>query len=276
MAGRRALRHGARRGFRVSGPAVQIAVGDRARHHRHALERACSSSASRTGEARHEEADRPQAPLRGLHPQVERGRPRAGVQLASTPSARPARPTSPARRPRAGCWCPTATTTAASPAPRWSGRRCKRLLADIEAGRVDVVVVYKIDRLSRALMDFAKLVEVFDRNNVTFVSVTQSFNTTTSMGRLTLNILLSLRPVRARGDRRAHPRQVRRLPQEGHVDGRLRAARLRRQGPQAGRQRGRGRDRSDDLRALHCKIGSATDAGARASGRGRDAASAAS
>ncbi len=67
----------------------------------------------------------------------------------------------------------------------------KRLLADIEEDRVDVVVVYKIDRLSRALMDFAKLVEVFDSNNVTFVSVTQSFNTTTSMGRLTLNILLS-------------------------------------------------------------------------------------
>jgi site-specific DNA recombinase len=67
----------------------------------------------------------------------------------------------------------------------------KRLMTGIEAGRVDVVVVYKIDRLSRALMDFAKLVEVFDRNNVTFVSVTQSFNTTTSMGRLTLNILLS-------------------------------------------------------------------------------------
>jgi len=67
----------------------------------------------------------------------------------------------------------------------------QRLLADIEGRRVDVVVVYKIDRLSRALMDFAKLVEVFDRNNVTFVSVTQSFNTTTSMGRLTLNILLS-------------------------------------------------------------------------------------
>jgi len=54
------------------------------------------------------------------------------------------------------------------------------------------VVVYKIDRLSRSLMDFARLVEVFDRNSVTFVSVTQSFNTTTSMGRLTLNILLSL------------------------------------------------------------------------------------
>jgi site-specific DNA recombinase len=67
----------------------------------------------------------------------------------------------------------------------------KRLLADIEARHVDVVVVYKIDRLSRSLMDFTRLVEVFDRNAVTFVSVTQSFNTTTSMGRLTLNILLS-------------------------------------------------------------------------------------
>ncbi|EXL04006.1 recombinase family protein [Aquamicrobium defluvii] len=67
----------------------------------------------------------------------------------------------------------------------------KQLLADIDDGLIDVVVVYKIDRLSRALMDFSKLVEVFDRNGVTFVSVTQSFNTTTSMGRLTLNILLS-------------------------------------------------------------------------------------
>jgi site-specific DNA recombinase len=54
----------------------------------------------------------------------------------------------------------------------------RRLLADIEAGLVDVVVVYKIDRLSRSLMDFSKLVEVFDRNDVTFVSITQSFNTT--------------------------------------------------------------------------------------------------
>jgi site-specific DNA recombinase len=67
----------------------------------------------------------------------------------------------------------------------------KRLLADIEAGAIDIVVVYKIDRLSRSLMDFARLVEVFDRKSVTFVSVTQSFNTTTSMGRLTLNVLLS-------------------------------------------------------------------------------------
>ena len=67
----------------------------------------------------------------------------------------------------------------------------QRLIADINAGLIDVIVVYKIDRLSRSLMDFAKLVDIFDRNQVTFVSITQSFNTTTSMGRLTLNILLS-------------------------------------------------------------------------------------
>ena len=65
------------------------------------------------------------------------------------------------------------------------------LLRDIELGKIDVIVVYKVDRLSRSLMDFAKLVDVFDRHNVSFVSVTQQFNTTNSMGRLTLNILLS-------------------------------------------------------------------------------------
>lgn len=66
-----------------------------------------------------------------------------------------------------------------------------RLLSDIEAGRVDVVVVYKVDRLTRSLSDFARIVERFDRRGVSFVSVTQAFNTTTSMGRLTLNVLLS-------------------------------------------------------------------------------------
>ncbi len=67
----------------------------------------------------------------------------------------------------------------------------QRLLRDIEAGRIDIVVCYKIDRLSRSLLGFSRLIEVFDANSVTFVSVTQAFNTTTSMGRLTLNILLS-------------------------------------------------------------------------------------
>jgi DNA invertase Pin-like site-specific DNA recombinase len=67
----------------------------------------------------------------------------------------------------------------------------QRLLIDVGDGRIDVVVVYKVDRLTRSLSDFAKIVEIFDKRNVSFVSVTQQFNTTTSMGRLTLNILLS-------------------------------------------------------------------------------------
>ena len=67
----------------------------------------------------------------------------------------------------------------------------KRLMADIEAGKIDVVVIYKIDRLTRSLADFSKMVEVFERQGVSFVSVTQQFNTTTSMGRLMLNVLLS-------------------------------------------------------------------------------------
>lgn len=78
----------------------------------------------------------------------------------------------------------------------WSGGNLerpglKRLLADVEQGLVDVIVVYKMDRLTRALFDFSKLVEIFDKQGVTFVSVTENFNTTTSMGRLTLNMLLS-------------------------------------------------------------------------------------
>lgn len=67
----------------------------------------------------------------------------------------------------------------------------KRLLGDVEAGRIDVIVVYKVDRLTRSLADFAKMVDVFDGAGVSFVSVTQAFNTTSSMGRLTLNVLLS-------------------------------------------------------------------------------------
>ncbi len=67
----------------------------------------------------------------------------------------------------------------------------QKLLEDIEARRIDCVVVYKVDRLSRSLLDFSRLIETFDRCSVSFVSVTQQFNTTTSLGRLTLNILLS-------------------------------------------------------------------------------------
>ena len=67
----------------------------------------------------------------------------------------------------------------------------KRLLADVRSGKIDVIVLYKVDRLTRSLTDFAKIVEVLDTRSVSFVSVTQQFNTTTSMGRLTLNVLLS-------------------------------------------------------------------------------------
>jgi site-specific DNA recombinase len=67
----------------------------------------------------------------------------------------------------------------------------QKLLADVRAGKIDTVLVYKVDRLTRSLADFAKLVELFDAHAVSFVSITQSFNTTSSMGRLTLNVLLS-------------------------------------------------------------------------------------
>ena len=67
----------------------------------------------------------------------------------------------------------------------------QKLLADIQSGSIDIIVVYKVDRLTRALTDFARMVEIFDSQGVSFVSVTQQFNTTTSMGRLTLNVLLS-------------------------------------------------------------------------------------
>jgi site-specific DNA recombinase len=67
----------------------------------------------------------------------------------------------------------------------------RRLLDDVGAGEIDVIVVYKVDRLTRSLAHFAKLVELFDTHNISFASVTQPFNTTTSMGRLTLNVLLS-------------------------------------------------------------------------------------
>ena len=67
----------------------------------------------------------------------------------------------------------------------------QRLLSEVRAGRIDIIVVYKVDRLTRSLLDFAKLVEALDKAGTSFVSITQSFNTTTSMGRLTLNMLLS-------------------------------------------------------------------------------------
>jgi len=103
----------------------------------------------------------------------------------------------------------------------------QRLLGDINQGLIDVVVVYKVDRLTRALADFAKMVEVFDAHGVSFVAVTQQFNTTTSMGRLTLNVLLSFAQFE-REVTGADPRQDRRLQAERNVDGRFRPVRIQR------------------------------------------------
>ena len=118
----------------------------------------------------------------------------------------------------------------------------QRLLGDIEDGLIDVIVVYKVDRLTRALSDFARMVELFDRKEISFVSVTQQFNTTTSMGRLTLNVLLSF----AQFEREVTGERIRdkiaASKRQGDVDGWQSTLGLRRQGPQAHRQRSRGRD----------------------------------
>ena len=123
----------------------------------------------------------------------------------------------------------------------------QRLLADIEAGRIDVIVVYKVDRLTRALSDFAKLVEIFDRRGVSFVSITQQFNTTTSMGRLTLNILLSF----AQFERELIGERVRdkiaASKKKGMWMGGTVPLGYDVQGPQARRQRGRSSDRRRHL-----------------------------
>jgi DNA invertase Pin-like site-specific DNA recombinase len=95
-----------------------------------------------------------------------------------------------------------------------------KLLDDVRARRIDVIVVYKVDRLTRSLADFAKLVELFDEHDVSFISVTQAFNTTTSMGPPDPEYAAFVCPIRARDHGRAHPGQSRCLQKEGHLDGR--------------------------------------------------------
>ena len=104
---------------------------------------------------------------------------------------------------RIGRWCARAMTTAGSSGST-DRPALQRLLAYVKAHKINVVVVYKVDRLTRSLADFAKLVELFDAHGVSFVSVTQQFNTTTSMGRLTLNVAAVVCAIRAGGHRRAH------------------------------------------------------------------------
>ena len=124
------------------------------------------------------------------------------------------------------------------------------LLDQVRAKKIDIIVVYKVDRLTRSLADFAKLVELFDEHDVSFVSVTQSFNTTSSMGRLTLNVLALLRPVRAGGDRRAGARQDRRLQAQGDLGWRTNPARLSQRRQEAGDRSGGRRAGPQDFRGL--------------------------
>ena len=134
------------------------------------------------------------AHYRSFAPSTPASPPRKGWSRTSTRctrSARPARRSSRARRTKAGVLPRPPMTMAAIRAGRWSGRPCSACWPISARALIDVVVVYKVDRLTRSLADFAKMVEVFDAGGVSFVSVTQQFNTTTSMGRLTLNVLLS-------------------------------------------------------------------------------------
>src|SRR4051794_15124778 len=205
MAGGRALRHRTGRGLRTSGSPIQIAVRGRARHQRHAMERL--------------DVLRPEEPQGWIM--------KKPPQLKSAPD-KPAQTQPIVRKLRCAVYTRKSSEEgleqefnslhaqreacenfiASQKGEGWvlvpdryddggiSGATLqrpslKRLLADIEAERIDIVVVYKIDRLSRSLMDFSKLAETFEKHNASFVSVTQQFNTSTSMGRLTLNMLLS-------------------------------------------------------------------------------------
>ncbi len=107
------------------------------------------------------------------------------------PSAKRARPISRARSTPAGCAVRDLYDDGGLSGGTMERPALQRLLADIKSGKVQIVVVYKVDRLTRSLADFAKIVDVLDAHGASFVSVTQQFNTTTSMGRLTLNMLLS-------------------------------------------------------------------------------------
>ena len=163
--------HAQRRRVRLAGPSICQSVGGGARDHRHALERAGCSSAC--GMARHDRDAAPQAPLRGLHPQVHPRRVWT-PQFNSLDAQRQAVEAYIPSRPGRGLdrRCLTATTTAATrEANTPTASPFSPCYADIEAGKVDVVAVYKIDRLGAARsLDFVKIMEVFNRHGVTFVS----------------------------------------------------------------------------------------------------------
>ena len=127
-------------------------------------------------------------------------------------------------------------TTAAFPVARWSGPRLQSCWTMFAPARIDVIVVYKVDRLTRSLADFAKLVELFDEHDVSFISVTQAFNTTTSMGRLTLNMLLSFAQFEREITGERIRDKVAASKRRGHLDGRSSPVRLSGRKPRASRR----------------------------------------
>lgn len=126
----------------------------------------------------------------------------------------------------------------------------QRLMEFVKAERIDIIVVYKVDRPTRSLADFAKLVELFDAHKVSFVSVTQSFNTTTSMGRLTLNVLLSFAQFEREVTGERIRDKIEASKKKGLLDGWRRANGLSGRGPKAGRRRRGSQCRSANLRTL--------------------------
>ena len=165
--------------------------------------------------------------MRDLHAQIDGGGPEPGVQFARRPAGggRGIHPQPEARRLDLGARRNTAT--ADTPARNIERPGVRQLLADIEAGKIDCVVVYKVDRLSRSLIDFAKMMELFEKHGVCFVSVTQQFNTNIVPGPTDAEHPAVLRAVRTRDHLRTHPRQAGCRAEEGQVDGRPHSARLR-------------------------------------------------
>ena len=207
--GRRDARDPGRRGrLPMAGQDVALAVGDRARDDRHALVRPAVLRTAANEPSRPPATRQPEDATMSRKIGASRAKDAANIRCAiytrksseegleqefnSLDAQREAcEAYIRSQKSAAGSRFPTCTTTAASPAGPWSGRRCSVCSPTSAAGRIDTVVVYKVDRLTRSLSDFAKIVEAFDAKGVSFVSVTQQFNTTTSMGRLTLNMLLS-------------------------------------------------------------------------------------
>lgn len=141
------------------------------------------------------------------------------------PSASLPKITSPAKSPR-GSFAADKYNDAGFSGATTERPALQKLITDIKIGKIGCVVVYKVDRLSRSLLDFSKLLEFFDQNNVAFISVTQHFNTNSSMGRLTLNILLSFAQFEREIISERHARQNGRSAQERPMDGRTACFRL--------------------------------------------------